>query len=325
MKTIIAIILSATIIFADGLYDDLYSVNMNNNQIESELNNHLLYGDFEQILRFQPIFFHPSTNEILEDSNEYLNEIAKVYEKYKDKDIVITIIGYTDHVQSKTEKTNQSKWYRTYTNDLTMESSQDISLGYARFTNEQLVHKGIPKELIIVEQRGGQDNLYTRAVEEGRNKNYRAMVTMYISKDKNSDNDNDGVIDSKDKCLYTPAGHPVNDNGCSELLNLTIHYDVNSSDIQEISFQKLTNVIAFMKKYPNFKALLYGHTSIEGTKLSNQILSEKRALSIRKYLINQGISSSRISVYGRAAAEPLYPNDTINGREKNRRVEIKLQ
>ncbi len=324
MKTIIAIIFSITVTFANGLYDDSYLVNAKSIQEESQMDKHLMYGDFEQILRFKPIFFHPSTNLIVQESQDYLEQITQAYEKYKNRDITLTIIGYTDHVQTKTEKTNQSTWFPTYTNDLTIESSQEIALQYATYTHDQLIDKGIPNEIIIVEQRGGLDNLYTRATQEGRDKNYRAMITMYISKDKNADSDKDGVIDTKDKCPYTPEGHAVNADGCSELLNLTIHYNVNSSVIREVSSKKLTKVITFLKKYPNFKALLYGHTSNEGTKLNNQILSEKRALSIRKYLIEQGINSSRISVYGKASTEPIASNDTEKGREENRRVEIKL-
>ena len=323
MKKIIAIIFSVTIGFANGLYDDSYLVN-SKNQLESKIDKQLLYGDFDQILRFKPIFFDPSTNLIKQESQDYLQQIEKEYKKYKNRDIILTIIGYTDHVQTKTEKVNQSKWYPTYTNDLTIESSQEIALKYATYTHDELVNMGLPEKSIIVEQRGGLDNLYTRATQEGREKNYRAMVTMYIPKAKDADGDNDGVIDSKDKCLYTPAGHTVNSDGCSEILNLTIHYNVNSSVIRDISFEKLTKMIAFMKKNSNFKALLYGHTSSEGTKLNNQILSEKRALSIRKYLIEQGIQSSRISVYGRASTQPIASNETKEGREENRRVEIKL-
>jgi outer membrane protein OmpA-like peptidoglycan-associated protein len=227
-------------------------------------------------------------------------------------------------VQTKTEKVNQSWWYPTYPNDLTQESSQEIALAYATDTQDELVNAGIPKEIMIVEQRGGLDNLYTRATSEGREKNYRAMVTMYISKDKDADSDNDGVIDTQDKCKFTPAGHKVNKDGCSEILNLTINYKVNSSDIQDVSLAKLIKMVDFMKKNLDFKALVYGHTSNEGTFLNNQILSEKRALSIRKYLMEQGINSSRISVYGRSSTQPISSNDTAEGREENRRVEIKL-
>lgn len=323
MKKIVTIIFSVTVAFA-GLYDYPYLVNSNENQIEKKLDKHFMYGDFESILRFDPFFFNPSTNLIKKESQEYLQEVVDAYEKHKDKGVKLTIIGYTDHVQTKIEKINQSSWFRTYANDLSVESSQEIALKYASYIHDQLIDKGLPEDIIIVEQRGGLDNLYTRVTSEGRDKNYRAMLSMYIDKDKNADSDNDGVADSKDQCKYTPTGHPVNADGCSEILYLTIFYNANSSVIQDISSTKLKKVIDFMKKYPRYNALLYGHASSEGTNLENQILSEKRALSVRNYLINQGIDSSRLSVYGRAAADPIVPNDTEEGRSKNRRVEIEL-
>jgi outer membrane protein OmpA-like peptidoglycan-associated protein len=79
-----------------------------------------------------------------------------------------------------------------------------------------------------------------------------------------------------------------------------------------------------MKQYPSFKVLLFGHTSSEGTKLDNQILSEKRALSVRKYLVNQGIDSTKISTYGKASTEPIQKAGEPEVRELNRRVEIEL-
>jgi len=324
MKKILTIIFSASMLFSSGLYDNSYSLKSDNNQIETKMDKHLMYEKFDKVLRFKPIFFDSSTNLMKEESQKYLDDIINAYHKYEDRDITFTIIGYTDHVQTKTEKVNQSWWFSTYTNDLTIESSQKISLQYATEVQAKLELKGIPNKTMIVEQRGGADNLYARATEEGRDKNYRAMVSMYISKDKNADSDNDGVIDSKDKCSLTPKGHNVDENGCSEILNLTIQYNENSHKITEKSLEKLKTLIDFMHEYPEFNVLLYGHTSIEGTKLNNQLLSEKRALSIRKYLMSKKIKSSRISVYGKAATEPIASNVTLEGRQKNRRVEIKL-
>ena len=323
MKKLILIILSATFSFA-GVYDYPYLVNSDKNQLEQGIDKKLMYGEFDQILRFEPIFFNSSTNQITEKSQNYLNEIKNVYEKYKQRDLIVTIIGYTDHVQSKTEKVNQSSWFPTYDNDLTIESSKEIALGYATYTFEQLVDKGLPKHIMKIEDRGGLNNLYTRATQEGRELNYRAMVTIYISKLDTADSDNDGVVDSKDKCKFTPVSHTVDKNGCSEVLNLTIHYNVNSSVIRKKSSEKLTKMISFMNKYPEYKVLLFGHTSSEGLNSKNQILSEKRALSIRRYLIQQGVNSSRISTFGKSSTEPLESNDTKEGREENRRVEIKL-
>jgi adhesin transport system outer membrane protein len=288
------------------------------------MDKHLMYGDFDKILRFEPIYFDPTTNFISEDSKEHLHKVQEAFKKYQNRELVLTIIGYTDHVQTQTEKTNQSTWYPTYTNDLTMESSKEQAFSYAEDIQQKLIDLGIAKEIMVVEERRGLDNLYERTIENGRDLNYRAMVTLYVSNDKNNDSDNDGVIDSLDKCPFTPKGHPVNSDGCSEILNLTIYYDLNSSKIRDDSMEKLQELILFMNKYPDFKAILYGHTSSEGTKINNQVLSEKRALSIRNFMIKEGISSSRISTYGKASTEPVQEEGMPEIKELNRRVEIKL-
>lgn len=327
MKKLIFILSLVSLVFAQNSEIISSSSNLDNKSLFGDINKKFVNEEFESILRFNPLFFNSSTNHIKSKSENYLKQdILAIIDKYENnyENVMINIIGYTDHVQTKTEKVNQSWWFRTYPNDLTIQSSQEIALSYANYVQEQLVNHGIPKEIIHVEQRGDSDLLYLGTTEESRELNYRAMLSLYIKKSSNADSDNDGVADINDKCKYTPAGHPVDFEGCSEILNLTVFYKVNSSIIQDISQEKLTKVIDFMNKYENFKVVLYGHTSNEGTNLNNQILSEKRALSIRNYLIENGIKSSRISVYGKASSEPIASNDTEEGREKNRRVEIKL-
>lgn len=150
MKTIIATILTLISLYGSGLYDYPYLVNSTHSDIESKMDKHLMYNDFDKIIRFEPVFFEPSTNEIKPESKEYLKNIIEQFKQYKDRDIVVTIIGYTDHVQTKTEKVNQSWWYPTYQNNLTEKSSQDIALGYAQNTAEELESAGIPKEVMII-------------------------------------------------------------------------------------------------------------------------------------------------------------------------------
>ena len=324
MNKILVFIFSVSIAFSNGLYDDSYFDNVDQVQNENKINKHLLYENLDKIIRFKPIFFNPSTNEVKEESHDFIDEIVKNYEEYKNRKITFTIIGYTDAVQTKTERLNQSSWFSTSNNDLNAESSQKISLQYAKYVQNKFESLNIPNDIIVIEQRGGKNNLYSGITKEGRDKNYRVMVSMYISKDKNADNDNDGIIDTKDKCPQTVKGHGVDENGCSTILNKTINYEENSYTLNTKSTKKIDDLVVFLKKYPEFKVLIYGHTANEGTGLQNQLLSEKRALSIRKYLMLKKIKTSRISVYGKSSKSPLASNKTTEGRAKNRRVEIKL-
>jgi len=327
MKKLLFILSYISLVFAQSTDFSFYSENEENKNMYGYINKEFINKDFESILRFNPVFFNSSNNEVKEKSQKYLvEEIVEMIKNNEEryKNATINIVGYTDLVQTKIQKVNQSSWFPTYPNDLTKESSAEISLLFANYVKEQLIKNEIPENIINVIDGSDSSPLFVGVDDETRELNYRAMVTLYLEKDANTDSDRDGVIDTLDKCEHTPLGHSVNEYGCSEILNLTVFYDANSSNIQKVSSEKLTKVINFMNKYKYFKVLLYGHTSSEGKKLDNQILSEKRALSIRNYLMTQGINSSRISIYGRSSSEPLESNDTKEGRDKNRRVEIKL-
>lgn len=77
-----------------------------------------------------------------------------------------------------------------------------------------------------------------------------------------------------------------------------------------------------MKKYPQTKAVIEGHTDEVGTKEHNQLLSEKRASSVRQYLIDKfGINGNRLKAVGYGEERPVASNYTKEGRDKNRRVE----
>jgi OmpA-OmpF porin, OOP family len=67
-----------------------------------------------------------------------------------------------------------------------------------------------------------------------------------------------------------------------------------------------------------------GHTDSVGPEAYNQLLSEKRAEAVKAYLVEHGIAAGRISVVGYGEAEPRDSNDTVEGRRKNRRVEIRI-
>jgi len=69
---------------------------------------------------------------------------------------------------------------------------------------------------------------------------------------------------------------------------------------------------------------LAGHTDIVGTEEYNQKLSDRRAKAVADYLIRKGINPSRINVVGYGSKKPVAPNDTEEGRAKNRRVEVIL-
>jgi len=146
------------------------------------------------------------------------------------------------------------------------------------------------------------------------------------------DKDNDGVLDKDDKCPDV-AGTVAN-NGCPEVTEAvqkqlneyarTILFDTGKSSIKAASTGVMVDIITILKEYPNAKFTVEGHTDSVGSASLNQKLSESRALSVKDFLVAEGIDSFRLSAVGYGEDKPLATNNTRAGRTQNRRVEINL-
>ena len=73
---------------------------------------------------------------------------------------------------------------------------------------------------------------------------------------------------------------------------------------------------------PSWNFAIEGHTDNTGSDAHNQALSEKRAISVKAYLVNAGVNASRLTTQGFGSSRPVASNDTELGRSQNRRVEI---
>jgi len=146
------------------------------------------------------------------------------------------------------------------------------------------------------------------------------------------DTDGDGVLDKDDKCPDV-AGTVAND-GCPEVtvevqkqLNdyaRTILFDTGKSSIKAESTAVMVDIILILKEYPTAKFTVEGHTDSVGSVKLNQRLSESRALSVKDFLVEEGIEEFRLSAVGYGEEKPMATNNTRNGRKQNRRVEINL-
>lgn len=101
-----------------------------------------------------------------------------------------------------------------------------------------------------------------------------------------------------------------------------INFDYNSDVIRNESKPTLDKIIAMLKSMPDMQLIIEGHTDSDGTTEYNQILSEKRAESVKSYLVSAGISSSRLFTKGYGESMPIAPNTTDIGKAQNRRVEL---
>lgn len=138
------------------------------------------------------------------------------------------------------------------------------------------------------------------------------------------DSDKDGVYNYKDECPGTPESFKVDKKGCPLSKKLMINFAINDATIEEGSYPKVEEFAKFLKENPQYHAEIVGHTDSVGTKQKNMRLSQRRAISVKKALIAEGISASRLTSRGRGELEPIANNRTKEGRRQNRRIEVKL-
>ncbi len=101
-----------------------------------------------------------------------------------------------------------------------------------------------------------------------------------------------------------------------------ISFAVGRADIQPNFRPVLDTFATSLASTPNSNVTIIGHTDSTGSDAVNNPLSLNRAASVRDYLTNRSVASSRIAIEGRGAREPIMANDTAANKAKNRRVEI---
>ena len=106
--------------------------------------------------------------------------------------------------------------------------------------------------------------------------------------------------------------------------NSEVRFDYNKASLTADAKSSLNDVIEIFRNYPDTDILIVGHTDSIGSQDYNQPLSLNRAQSVADYLINNGVSSSRIRTEGAGKLEPRYSNETAEGRAGNRRVEFAI-
>jgi OOP family OmpA-OmpF porin len=156
------------------------------------------------------------------------------------------------------------------------------------------------------------------------------------------DSDGDGIYDYLDKCPTIPApgtidGCPVKEEvqelkeeAAAELIEkkrvrLNVEFDFDKSDVKAKYHDEIGKVAVVLKANPEISIVVEGHTDSKGTDTYNKVLSQKRADSVKKYIVDKfGIQSSRIGAKGYGESRPIADNATEEGRQINRRVEAAI-
>jgi outer membrane protein OmpA-like peptidoglycan-associated protein len=146
------------------------------------------------------------------------------------------------------------------------------------------------------------------------------------------DNDKDGVLDPDDNCPTVPG--PAETKGCPSAVRIDrsqirilerIEFETNRAEIRPESLGILDQVRRALEVNPQLRKIrIEGHTDSRGPNARNLTLSQRRAESVMKYLIDEGIAPERLEARGWGEDHPLAPNDSAANKQTNRRVEFHI-
>jgi OmpA-OmpF porin, OOP family len=132
----------------------------------------------------------------------------------------------------------------------------------------------------------------------------------------------DSTLQSRDTMLPTLNAKDVKLSDLHILNNVLFDYD--SQKLLPDSYHELNEVVAILKENPDWKIKISGHTDNSGSAGYNQALSERRAQSVRNYIISRGISEERIQTKGYGKSKPIAAGSDEKSRKMNRRVEVQF-
>ncbi|MCR6687302.1 OmpA family protein [Pseudoxanthomonas sp.] len=149
------------------------------------------------------------------------------------------------------------------------------------------------------------------------------------------DDDGDGVNNCDDKCPGSQAGQAIGPDGCPVPVSIDlkgVNFDFDKSTLRPDAVAILAEATEILKRYPDLRVEVAGHTDSKGTDAYNQSLSERRATAVYDYLTSNGVAASRlVGPTGYGESRPIAPNanpdgsDNPEGRAKNRRTELNVQ
>ena len=146
------------------------------------------------------------------------------------------------------------------------------------------------------------------------------------------DNDADTVLDGQDECpneagsaTEAPLGCPATPplaivTDCEIKITQQIHFEFNNARIQPESDAVLKAVVDVLRKSPAIRLEVQGHTDNQGAAEYNRSLSDRRALSVKNYLVAQGVTPERLTSRGYGSERPLLDDTTEQAPAPSRRV-----
>ncbi|MDH4056957.1 MAG: OmpA family protein, partial [Gammaproteobacteria bacterium] len=176
---------------------------------------------------------------------------------------------------------------------------------------------GSPVDLFGCSQDSDMDGVPT---EQDRCPNSRQGAEVNIYGCEN-DNDKDGVPDHRDDCLFTRPGVRTDVRGCeiTDVISLPgVNFETGQDTLIYGTELLLQEAADTLNKYPELMIEVAGHTDDVGDAFRNEGLSERRAKTVRAFLIHYGVAQERLTYKGYGESQPIGDNTTAEGRAMNR-------
>ena len=166
------------------------------------------------------------------------------------------------------------------------------------------------------------DGSFFIALPTGKIYGYYVLKEQYFPVSSNIDLRNANKSQKVDEKIEMISYKQMSEEGTAVTFN-NLFFKASESAILYTSFPELKRVAAIIKNN-NLKVVISGHTDNVGEDAQNQTLSEQRASAVKTYLVSEGCFSDKLTFEGFGKTKPIAPNDTEEGRAKNRRVELKI-
>lgn len=141
------------------------------------------------------------------------------------------------------------------------------------------------------------------------------------------DSDGDGIVDHRDRCPHSAPAEPIDSRGCSlgDQIDLPgVVFARASAVLNNRAMAALDDVVETLTRYPNLEIEIAGYTDSRGNEQANLTLSQRRAESVARYIVGNGVRAGRVTARGYGEADPVASNKTAAGREQNRRVVARI-
>jgi len=225
----------------------------------------------------------------------------------KSEDLKIEIAGHTD--KSGKAATNKA-----------------LSTKRAKFVYDYLIGKGIDASRLTYKGYGHYKPAYSNRTKDGRAANRRIEIKV-LSKTEGS---MDKLVDEEPYKAPYEKKEEMNlgsiatyDIGTSIVLEKVV-FEPNMTNINDTNRPQINELVEILKANAEMKIEILGYTDKSGIPEKNLIISKTRAQAVYDYIIAQGVDASRLSFKGFGDANPIAPNKYRWGRDKNRRIEVKL-